>query len=96
MTETTDNLSYWERPAFHQALQTDVPTFQSDSDGITVAKLNDHFYKLVDGQLLGARVPADLQLPAEGAWALITETGWIATKARSMLGTQLSTPVTGE
>ena len=96
MTETTDNLSYWERPEFHQVLQSDVPTFQSDSDGITVAKLNGHFYKLVDGQLQSARVPADLRLPAEGAWALVTETGWTATKARSMLGTRLDTTVTGE
>jgi hypothetical protein len=79
------DLDYWVPTAFHLSLMS-VPFKQNDPDGVLVVNVNDHFFKLKDGQLVMARVPEDLSLPTE--WQPVPDGHPLRDKAVSMIGAQ--------
>jgi hypothetical protein len=77
------DMPYWSRPEFHQALQS-VPFKQQDGGGNTIANVHDHFFKVVQGQLVMARVPENLGIPE--AWEPVPDDHQWRDKAVSLLG----------
>ncbi len=76
-------MPYWSKPAFHAALQS-VPFKQQDASGNLIVNVNDYFFKVVQGQLVMARVPENLGLPE--AWEPVPDDNFHRSKALSMLG----------
>lgn len=83
LAEQIFNTDYWNKPAFHVALDA-VPFKQNDADGRLVVNVHDHFFKLDGDQLVMARVPEDLSLPQQ--WEPVPDRHPMRNKALSMIG----------
>lgn len=82
-------LPYYDDPAFHAAMSA-IPPVQTDQNGDTVARIGTRLFKVVQGQIVVARVPRDLGYPS--AWTPMSGDDVNAANARSMLADALVTP----
>lgn len=76
-------MPYYLTAAFQNALR-DVPFKQKDASGDLVVNIAYFFYKVVQGQVVGALVPEDFSIPS--VWEPVASDDPRYEKALSMLG----------
>lgn len=85
-TSTSDipTMPYWSEPRWLENALPQVPFKQNDSGGNLIVNVSFWFFKIVESQLVRARVPEDLSIPDR--WEPVFGDDAMLEKARSMLG----------